>query len=132
MSRILIIDDDPDIVEAMRVVLESKNYEVLSAKNGEEGLKKVKINKPDLIILDIMMDTADEGFEVARVLKQASDYKNTPILMLTAIKERTGFDFKDESGDEAWLPVDDYAEKPLKPEELISKVENLLRKRGKE
>ena len=127
MAKILIVDDDPDIVEAMKVVLEDKNYKVASAKSGEEGLKKVKSDKPDLIILDIMMETGDKGFDVARALKRDKNYKNIPILMLTAIKEKTGLDFKNEAGDEVWLPVDDYVEKPLKPAELLSKVQALLK-----
>ena len=126
--KILIIDDDPDIVEAMKVVLESKSYRVSSAKNGEEGLKKAKLEKPNLIILDVMMEAVDKGFEVARVLKNDKNYEHIPILMLTAIKERTGLDFKNEAGDEAWLPVDDYLDKPLKPNELLEKVELLLKK----
>ena len=127
MPKILIIDDDPDISEAIKVVLETKNYKVENAGSGEEGLKKVKLNKPDLIILDVMMETGDKGFDVARDLKNNPDYKNIPILMLTAIKEKTGLDFKNEAGDEAWLPVDDYAEKPLRPDQLIAKVEKLLK-----
>ena len=129
-AKILIIDDDPDIVEAMKVVLESKNYKVASAKSGEEGLKSVKRNKPDLVILDVIMETGDKGFDVARELKNSQGYKNIPILMLTAIKEKTGLDFKKEAGDKDWLPVDDYVEKPLRPEELISKVEKLLKPNG--
>ncbi len=129
MAKILIIDDDPDIVEAMKVVLESKNYQVLTAKTGEEGLREVRRDKPALIILDVMMETADKGFDIARELKWDPDYKDIPILMLTAIKERTGLDFGKEAGDEHWLPVDDYCDKPLHPGELLSKVEALLRKR---
>jgi len=128
-ERILIIDDDPDIVEAMRVVLESKNYQVAIAKNGEEGLKKVKSEKPNLVILDVMMETADKGFEVAREIRKNKLYKNIPILVLTAIHEKMGLDFKGESGDETWLPVDDYVEKPIKAEELILKVRALLEKK---
>jgi len=130
MAKILIIDDDQDLVEAMRIILESKNYQVISADSGEEGLKLVKMDKPDLINLDVMMESMDKGFEVARILKKDKDYREIPILMLTAIKERTGLDFKNEAGDEDWLPVDDYCDKPLKPEELILKVEALLRKGG--
>lgn len=126
MPKILIIDDDPDITEGMRVVLESENYQVSSAKSGEDGIKKVKQEKFDLVILDVMMETKDKGFEVAREIKKEN--KNTPIIMLTAIKEKLGFDFKEEAGDQDWLPVDDYLDKPLKPQELISKVENLLKK----
>ena len=127
MPKILIIDDDPDIVEAMKVVLETRDYQVTSAGSGEEGLKKVKIDKPDLVILDIMMEKDDAGFDVARELKNSSSTKDIPILMLTAIKEKTGLDFKKEAGDEVWLPVDDYVEKPMKPEELLAKVEKLLK-----
>jgi CheY-like chemotaxis protein len=128
MAKILIVDDDPDIVEAMKVVLESKQYEVATAKTGEEGLEKVKTEKPDLIILDIMMEKGDTGFDVCRQIKKNQSYKHIPILMLTAIKEKTGMDFKKEAGDEIWLPVDDYVDKPLKPKELIAKIENLLGK----
>lgn len=128
MAKVLIIDDDPDIVEAMKVVLESRHYQVKSAKTGEEGLRDMRRDKPDLVILDVMMETADKGFDVAREMKWDPAYKHIPILMLTAIKERTGLDFRKEAGDEHWLPVDDYCDKPLHPEELVSKVEALLKK----
>ncbi|MDP6686183.1 MAG: response regulator [Candidatus Omnitrophota bacterium] len=127
--KILIVDDDPDIVEAMKVVLESKDYQVIIAKSGKEGLETVKEYKPNLIILDVMMETRDKGFDVAREIKKQESLKTIPILMLTAVKQETGLDFKKEAGDEAWLPVDDYVDKPLRPEQLISKVEELLGKR---
>ena len=127
MARILIIDDDPDIVEAMRIVLESGSHKVASAKSGAEGLKNIKLEKPDLVILDVMMETMDKGFDVARVIKNDKDTKGVPILMLTAIKDKMGLDFKKEAGDETWLPVDDYMEKPLKPQELLEKVKKLLK-----
>ena len=129
MPKILIIDDDPDIVEAMKVVLESKNYEVAIAKSGEEGLKRAKQGKPDLIILDVMMESMDKGFDVSRALKKDKDNRDIPVLMLTAIKEKTGLGFEKEAGDPDWLPVDGYCEKPLNPEELILKVGLLLRKK---
>lgn len=126
MAKILIIDDNQDIVESMRTVLEDKKYQVVSANSGEQGLVKINQDKPDLIILDIMMETRDKGFDVAREIKKQKDTKDIPILMLTSIREKMGFDFKEEAGDQVWLPVDDYVEKPLKPQELISKVEKLL------
>jgi len=128
MAKILIIDDDPDIVEAIRIVLESKKYQVDSAADSQEGLKIIKKDKPDLIILDIMMNRMDEGFDVCRELKKDPKYKDIPILMLTALKERTGFDFKPEAGDEDWLPVEDYVEKPIQPDDLLAKVEKLLKR----
>lgn len=130
MAKILIIDDDPDLVEAMKVVLENQRHQVVVAKSGKEGLKKVKSAKPDLVILDVMMETMDKGFEVARDLKKDNSSKDIPILMLTSIKERTGLGFENEAGDPDWLPVDDYCDKPLNPDDLVKKVESLLRKRG--
>ena len=126
-SKILIVDDDPDIVEAMRVVLESKKYEVAVALSGEEGLTMARSERPDLIILDVMMETGSAGFEVSRKLNADQGLRKIPILMLTAIKEKTGVGFSRESGDDAWLPVDEYLEKPLKPDVLIAKVEALLK-----
>lgn len=127
MAKILIIDDDPDIVESMRIILESCRHKVKVARNGTEGLKEAKAEKYDLIILDVMMETMSTGFEVARNLRENRENKNVPILMLTAIKESTGLDFNSEVGDKDWLPVNAYLEKPMKPNELLVKVESLLK-----
>lgn len=127
MAKILIIDDDPDIVESMRIILESCRHKVKVAKSGAEGLKEAKAEKYDLIILDVMMETMSTGFEVARNLRESRENKNVPILMLTAIKESTGLDFNSEVGDKDWLPVNAYLEKPMKPNELLVKVESLLK-----
>ena len=124
-GRILIIDDDPDITEAMTVVLENRGYEV---QGSVEGMERLKATRPDLIILDVMMRTSREGFELSRELKHNPDYKAIPILMLTAVKERTGLDFKPAAGDESWLPVEEYLDKPVKPDVLLEKVESLLQK----
>jgi len=126
MSKILIIDDDPDIVETLKIFLKDNGYEVISASSGEKGLNMAKKEQPNLIILDAMMKTADQGFVVARQLKMDQNYKNIPIIMLTALKEQTGFDFKKEAHDETWLPVDDYCDKPVQLDELNSKIETLL------
>jgi CheY-like chemotaxis protein len=126
MAKILIIDDDADLAESMKAVLESKHHWVICARSGEEGLAKTRAERPELIILDVMMETTDKGFDVARELKKDDLSKNIPILMLTALKDKMGLDFKKEAGDSVWLPVDAYLEKPLKPEELISKVERFL------
>ncbi|MBN2130607.1 MAG: response regulator [Sedimentisphaerales bacterium] len=127
-GRILIIDDDPDITEAMTVVLENKGYEVQSALDGTEGMERLKQARPDLIVLDVMMRTSQEGFDFSRALKQNSDYKDIPILMLTAVKQKTGLDFKTEAGNESWLPVEEFLDKPVKPDVLLEKVESLLQK----
>jgi len=127
-GRILIIDDDPDITEAMTVVLENKGYEVQSAQDGAEGMERLKQSRPDLIVLDVMMRTSQEGFDFSRELKHNPDYKDIPILMLTAVKQKTGLDFKAEAGDESWLPVEEFLDKPVKPDVLLEKVESLLQK----
>ena len=128
-ARILIVDDDPDITEVMRVVLENKGYVVDSAADGNEGIAKIKTARPDLIILDVMMNTLREGFLLSRKLKTDPAYKQIPILMVTAVKEKFGMDFKPAAGDEDWLPVEDYLDKPVAPNVLLEKVATLLQKR---
>ncbi len=126
-KKILIIDDDPDIVEAMRMPLEANAYKVITASNGKEGLKRVKDETPDLIILDVMMETDTEGFHVAYALRSEevdSEYKNCreiPILMITAISQKKGISFSTEK-DDTFLPVDDFVEKPIQPKDLLQKV----------
>jgi len=126
-ARILIVDDDADITEIMRIVLENKKYSVDTASDSKDALKHLELQKPDLIILDVMMSTKSEGFDFSRDLKKNPKYRDIPILMLTAVKEKTGIDFKPEAGDETWLPVDEFLDKPVKPEQLIEKVESLLK-----
>jgi len=126
MAKILIVDDDPDIVESMRVVLESQGYRVSCAASGQEGMKMTRQESPDLIILDVMMPDGMDGFEVAREIKKDPKVKHIPILMLTAIKEKTGLDFQKEAGDEEWLPVEDYCSKPLNHDVLLKKIKKLL------
>ncbi len=127
-AGILIIDDDPDISEAMKVILENKGYMVRTAGDGAEGMEQIGADKPDLIILDVMMNTSREGFILSRELKDNPEYKNIPILMLTAVKEKTGLDFRPAAGDESWLPVEEYLDKPVKPDLLLETVESLLKK----
>jgi CheY-like chemotaxis protein len=129
MSKILIIDDDPDIVTTVRMVLENAGHEVLEAENGKAGVKVLREDKPDLIILDVMMDTATEGFQLALKLRNpdpASDYvefKDIPILMLTAIHSTTPLKFEP---DIEYLPVELFVDKPIDPDDLLGKVEWLL------
>jgi CheY-like chemotaxis protein len=125
-KKILIVDDDPDITYTMQMILESHGYQVDSAINGTTARDKLEQDKPNLIILDVMMDTMHEGFDFDRELKHHPEYKDIPILMLTAVKERFGLDFKPEAGDQEWLPVEEFLDKPLKPTVLLEKVEKLL------
>jgi CheY-like chemotaxis protein len=132
-AKILIVDDDPDIVEALKMTLEANHYKVYTAANGTEGLRQVKAVPPDLIILDVMMDTITEGFQVSYQLRnpdpksEYAKYSQIPILMLTAIVERKHMKFSTkEDGD--FLPVDDFVEKPIRPQVLLEKVKKLLKK----
>ncbi|MBI5892401.1 MAG: response regulator [Deltaproteobacteria bacterium] len=127
MPKILLIDDDIDVVEAMKIVLESKGYQVLAAYDGGSGYKKAEAELPDLIILDVVMKTKDEGFQTSYRLKSNPHLSSIPILMLTSVGKESGFTFHPET-DEEYLPVDDFVEKPIKPKELLSKVEKLLGK----
>jgi CheY-like chemotaxis protein len=129
MAKILIIDDDPDMVLAARLCLEGAGHQVIEAKNGAEGLEKIKAEVPDLIILDVMMDTTTEGFQLALKLRsrdpksEFAAYSTIPILMLTAIHTTTPMRF---GPDDDYLPVDDFIDKPIDPDQLVSKVEELL------
>ena len=120
MAKIAIIDDDPDILDASSIVLTSKGYEVITAANPDDGYKIVKENKPDLIILDVMMNEPDDGFFLAQKFKK--EKFNIPIIMYTSVSKTIGMDF----GISEMVPVDDFVEKPISPEELIKKVEKLL------
>jgi two-component system, OmpR family, alkaline phosphatase synthesis response regulator PhoP len=126
-KKILIVDDDPDITEAMTVVLETKGYEVAAAANSAEAMTQIMRDRPDLIILDVMMETQSEGFVFSRQIKSSDATKDIPILMVTGVRDKVGIDFKDAAGDEAWLPVEDFLDKPVKPDALLSKVESLLK-----
>lgn len=124
--RVLIIDDDQDVREALQVILESGSYEVSTAADKAEGMEKIKTDKPDLIILDVMMDTWQDGFEMARELKKDSEFKDIQILILTAVQDKTGIEFKSTAGDPNWLPVDGFLDKPVDPQTLLDEVKKLL------
>jgi len=125
-AKILIVDDDPDLVASLRVLLEARSYEVISASSREEGMKTAKEEQPDLIILDVMMSMLSDGFEMSRYLKMDPQCSQIPILMLTGFREETGSDFSKDAGDEHWLPVEAFMHKPFQGDELIERVEELL------
>ncbi len=125
-AKILLVDDDADFIDSTRTVLESQLYEVIVAREGEEGLRKAKEEKPDLILLDIIMPVKD-GFTAAEQLKKDPELSKIPTLMLTSFTARRGetsipvsrgFD----------LDVEDYIDKPIAPEDLLAKVASFLQK----
>ncbi len=128
MAKILIIDDDNDFTEATKIILESRNYEVISADNTKEGLLLLENEDPDLLILDIMMENKAAGIIISRQLRKNPKFQKLPILMLTGMREQTGFFFPDEPKHSKFLPVSEFLEKPLLPEVLLEKVEKMLTK----
>jgi two-component system alkaline phosphatase synthesis response regulator PhoP len=127
-AKILLVDDDKDFIESTRTVLESKPYQVIVASNGEEGLRKAREERPDLILLDVIMPVED-GFTAAEQLKKDPQLSKIPTLMLTAFAVK---------GRETQIPVsrglsletEDYIDKPVSPQELLARVEKQLKKVG--
>lgn len=118
-KKILIVDDEKDLVETMTLRLEAAGYEVLCAYDGQDGLEKARDIKPDLILLDVMMPKMD-GYQVCRMLKFDEDYKNIPIIMLTARGQeqdrKTGID----------VGTNDYITKPFDSKDLLARIQKIL------
>jgi len=124
MAKILIVDDDPDVVDAARLYLEKEGHEVESAANREDGMRLAGEGKADLLVLDIMMAEPDDGIAMAQDLRKAGFDK--PILMMSSISKVTGFSY---GKNNAVTPVDDFVEKPVKGSVLIEKISALLENR---
>lgn len=124
-KKILIADDEPDILEIIQFNLQQEGYEVITAKNGDEAIEKAKKNEPDLIILDIMMP-GKTGMEVCNILRMIPNFKETLIVFLTAMSDESTEIKGLETG------ADDYLTKPISPKVLLSKVNALFRRLHKE
>jgi DNA-binding response OmpR family regulator len=121
VSKILIVDDDPDVLEAGRLVLEREGYEIATASTRAEGMARVGVFKPDLLILDVMMEEPDDGLVMAQDLRRQGH--NFPIMMLTSVATGTGFEF---APSEEAVPVDEFQPKPIDPTTFVVKVGKLL------
>ena len=124
MKKILLIDDAVDFIDVTKVFLEKKGYLVVTAYNGEEGIKKAIETKPDVIVLDVMMTEMTEGFDVSRKIKMEEELKDIPVIILTAIRKKEKLPWTFEP-DESWLPVARFLEKPISPEELFREIEKV-------
>lgn len=122
MSLIAVIDDDIDIQDASSLVLKAHGYDVITAGNPDDGYKIIKEQKPDLIILDVIMNEPDDGFFLAQKLRRENI--TTPIIMYTSISKTLGTQY----GTNELVPVDDFVEKPISPEQLVEKVKKFLTK----
>jgi len=130
-QKILVIDDDPDFLDAVTPILELALYDVATASNPEEGKKKILSEKPDLILLDIMMDSLFDGFSLCHAIKTSKEYKefkDTPIIFISAVKEKTGSRFQFRAEEQGMAGPDDYIDKPVKPDDLIARIEKLVKK----
>ena len=125
-AKILLVDDDPDFVEATKAVLESRPYEIITALSGEEGLQKARAEKPDLVLLDIMMPGID-GFQVCQQLKKDPQLSQIPVIMITSFSEKymeSSIGLSQGLG----LEAEDFVDKPVAPTELLIRVEKWLNK----
>ena len=130
-AHVLVVDDDPDILETITLLLESSDYKVTTAQDGFEALEKLKTDKPDLMILDLLMPRMD-GFNVCKELQDTrwSRYRDMSIIILTSVREEASRRrYELETG--LQLDVDDYLEKPVKPEILIERVKMYVNKKKK-
>jgi CheY-like chemotaxis protein len=125
MKKVLIIDDDAELRDAMKTILGAA-YSLREAGSRKQALEILKTFTPDVVLLDVMMESNNAGFELAREIKGNAKLKNAKILMITNIDREMNFDYKKEAGDKDWLPVDDYIVKPVEPKTLLSKVQKLL------
>ena len=123
--KIAIIDDNTDFVEATRTLLEANDYTVVAAHNGNDGFALVKNEKPDLLLLDVMMAHDTEGFELANKLKDDPETNYLPVIIITGIRKEKGLPFSFEP-DEEWLPVKAVLEKPVKPGELLAQIKSIV------
>jgi len=124
-TKILIVDDEPDILEFLKYNFEKENYDVSTAKNGLKAIEKAKKNSPDLIILDVMMPDLD-GIEVCRQLREMPQFASTIIVFLTARNE----DYSEIAGFD--VGADDYVAKPIRPRALLARIKSLLARKTKD
>jgi CheY-like chemotaxis protein len=126
-KKILLIDDDVDLITLNKALLTVMGYEVHVAFNGQEGMQKISTVLPDLIILDVMMNSPGEGFEVARKIRVGEFTRHIPIVMLSAVNNESGFALR-VGPDKSWNPVDAFIDKPVRKEQLLKTVRELLAK----
>ena len=124
-KTILLVDDDRDFVESNKDLLEAQGYRILTAYDGKSGLETALRERPDLMILDVMMASDTEGFEVSRKIPEKPELRNMRVLLVTGIRRAMHLPFGFEP-DESWLPVSDILEKPIVPERLIERIGKIL------
>ena len=125
-TKILVIDDDPDFLDAVTSILETSQYDVETASDPKAGKERIFSYKPDLILMDIMMDSLFDGFSLCNDIKSSKEFSNVPIIFVSAVKKITGSRFQFKGEEQGMRGPDDYMDKPVKPDELIRRIEKLL------
>ena len=123
MPKILVIDDDPDFIKITRTILHSQNYEVLTAVNGEQGLEVMRREKPDLVLLDIMMSYILDGLDARRRMAEDKDIQGIPVIMVTSL---TGERVRSELPSDEYVPASEWLHKPIDPDKLLDSVKIAL------
>jgi len=125
-KKILVVDDDIDMLEQVAIILKGEGYQVIQAQGQKEGEEALLTTIPDLAVLDLMMEHMDSGFVLCHHVKRL--YPDTPVILLTAVKSATGMDFNPQSSDAAsWVKADVLLDKPVRPEQLKQEVRRLLK-----
>ncbi len=130
-AKILVIDDDPDFLKVVSMMLESGPYTVVTAKDPKEGKEKLFAEKPDLILLDIMMDSLFDGYSLCNDIKTSQEYEEfseIPIIFCSAVKDIAGSRFNFGTEQQGLTGPDDYIDKPVQSEDLFARIEKLLKK----
>ena len=120
-TKILVVDDDSEIVELITLMLEKSGYEIISANSGVTCLRILELERPDLILLDVMMETMTEGFNIGYKIKKSSEYKSIPIIFMSSISKQTGFPL-----DTDFINGTEFLEKPINPDDLLERIKNIL------
>ena len=128
-QKILVVDDDPDLVEQLTLILGSAGYEVITAGGQQEAEETLMVHRPDLAIVDLMMEEQDSGFILCHEIKKL--YPGTPVILLTSVKAATGISFAATSAEQqSWVKADRLLDKPARPEQLKNEVRRLLAARS--
>jgi len=123
MPKILVVDDDPDFVESVRLVLGPNGYQVVSAANSDQGLEKLGEEKPDLVILDVIMSTVLDGLHMSQQMQESEEHKNIPVLMVTSIANT---DYAALFPTDEYVNIDSFLTKPISPDQLLKQVRRLI------
>lgn len=130
-AKILVIDDDPDFLKVVSMMLESGPYTVVTAKDPQEGKEKLFAEKPDLILLDIMMDSLFDGYSLCndiKTSKEFEEFKEVPVIFCSAVKELAGSRFNFGTEQQGLAGPDDYIDKPVQSDDLFARIDKLLKK----